>query len=151
MFFALSFLSASRQHHDERHRHHYHHRDEIPNVSVRKTVGSQIYDKALSKVGCIYIPGSAGPNAFDSSGLVMWAHAQVGISIPRQAKDQAKAGCCGTGAKGDVIVFGSPAYEVGICRGDGYFVFVQNYHRDKVRLTNIICFRDRHYFYRRFY
>jgi cell wall-associated NlpC family hydrolase len=26
--------------------------------------------------------GAAGPNAFDCSGLVMWAYAQVGISLP---------------------------------------------------------------------
>ena len=144
MFFALSFLSASRQHHDERHRHHYHHRDEVPNVS-----GSQIYDKAVTKVGCSYVSGATGPNTFDCSGLVMWTHAQFGISLPRQAKDQAKAGRAGSGAKGDVVAFGSPAYHVGICRGDGWFVHAPK-PGDKVKVAEI-KYMDSNRYYRRFY
>jgi peptidoglycan DL-endopeptidase CwlO len=37
---------------------------------------------AESRVGDPYVYGAAGPNAFDCSGLVMWAYAQVGISLP---------------------------------------------------------------------
>jgi cell wall-associated NlpC family hydrolase len=37
---------------------------------------------ALSRVGDPYVWGAAGPSAFDCSGLVMWAYAQVGISLP---------------------------------------------------------------------
>jgi peptidoglycan DL-endopeptidase CwlO len=37
---------------------------------------------AESRVGDPYVWGAAGPNAFDCSGLVMWAYAQVGISLP---------------------------------------------------------------------
>jgi cell wall-associated NlpC family hydrolase len=37
---------------------------------------------ALSRVGDWYQWGAAGPNTFDCSGLVMWAYAQVGISLP---------------------------------------------------------------------
>ena len=37
---------------------------------------------AESRVGDPYVYGAAGPGAFDCSGLVMWAYAQVGISLP---------------------------------------------------------------------
>ena len=37
---------------------------------------------AESRVGDPYVWGAAGPGAFDCSGLVMWAYAQVGISLP---------------------------------------------------------------------
>ena len=37
---------------------------------------------AESRVGDSYVWGAAGPSTFDCSGLVMWAYAQVGISLP---------------------------------------------------------------------
>lgn len=37
---------------------------------------------ALSKVGSSYVWGAAGPSSFDCSGLIMWAYAQVGVSLP---------------------------------------------------------------------
>jgi cell wall-associated NlpC family hydrolase len=37
---------------------------------------------ATSKVGSSYVWGAAGPNVFDCSGLMVWAFAQVGISLP---------------------------------------------------------------------
>lgn len=37
---------------------------------------------AESRVGDPYVWGAAGPSSFDCSGLVMWAYAQAGISLP---------------------------------------------------------------------
>lgn len=37
---------------------------------------------AESRVGDWYQWGASGPNTFDCSGLVMWAYAQVGVSLP---------------------------------------------------------------------
>ena len=145
MFFALSFLSASRQHHSEGHRHHHHHQhDEVPNVS-----GAQIYNKAAEKIGCSYVHGKSGPNTFDCSGLVQWVHAQFGISLPRTAADQANSGSWGNGAIGDVVAFGSPAYHVGICRGDGSFVHAPK-PGDKVKVTKL-RWMDSNRRFRRFY
>src|ERR1700730_18532074 len=54
-----------------------------PNVAVRgNSLGAQAVRWALSKVGSPYVWGAAGPDAFDCSGLVMWAYAHVGISLP---------------------------------------------------------------------
>ena len=43
---------------------------------------------ALSRVGDWYQWGAAGPNTFDCSGLVMWAYAQVGVSLPHYSGGQ---------------------------------------------------------------
>ena len=40
---------------------------------------------ALSKVGASYASGAAGPDAFDCSGLTMWALARAGISAPHSS------------------------------------------------------------------
>jgi cell wall-associated NlpC family hydrolase/type II secretory pathway pseudopilin PulG len=43
---------------------------------------------ALSKVGSPYVWGAAGPGSFDCSGLVAWAYAQVGVSLPHYSGAQ---------------------------------------------------------------
>jgi len=47
---------------------------------------------ALTKLGDPYVWGAEGPNSFDCSGLVQWAYAQAGLSLPRLANDQYFAG-----------------------------------------------------------
>ena len=55
-----------------------------------ESVGNKIAQYAESKIGCTYVFGTAGPNTFDSIGLVYWAHKQVGISLPRNEEALAK-------------------------------------------------------------
>jgi cell wall-associated NlpC family hydrolase len=43
---------------------------------------------ALSKVGSGYVWGAAGPSTFDCSGLMLWAYAQVGVSLPHYSGAQ---------------------------------------------------------------
>ena len=47
---------------------------------------------AESARGRPYVWGAAGPASFDCSGLVQWAFAQAGVSMPRVAADQARTG-----------------------------------------------------------
>jgi len=47
---------------------------------------------AESRRGLPYVWGAAGPSSFDCSGLVEWAFAQAGVSMPRVAADQARTG-----------------------------------------------------------
>ena len=47
---------------------------------------------AESRRGLPYVWGASGPTSFDCSGLVQWAFAQAGISMPRVAADQARTG-----------------------------------------------------------
>ena len=41
-----------------------------------------VVDYAASRIGCPYVWGASGPDAFDCSGLVAWCYAQIGISLP---------------------------------------------------------------------
>lgn len=50
------------------------------------TSQGSVVDYALSRIGCPYVWGAAGPDTFDCSGLVRWAYLQVGISLPHQTE-----------------------------------------------------------------
>jgi cell wall-associated NlpC family hydrolase len=56
-----------------------------PGPSQAATIAVQA---ALSRVGDPYVWGAAGPDAFDCSGLVMWAYAQAGIYLPHYSGSQ---------------------------------------------------------------
>src|SRR5581483_5260736 len=47
---------------------------------------------AESRKGLPYVWGASGPSSFDCSGLVQWSFARAGITMPRVAADQARAG-----------------------------------------------------------
>lgn len=47
---------------------------------------------ALSRLGCPYVWGAAGPDRFDCSGLVKWAYAQAGIPLHRTTYEQINDG-----------------------------------------------------------
>jgi len=69
---------------------------------------------ALSKLGSPYVWGAEGPDTFDCSGLVQWAYAQAGLSLPRLASDQYFASRpvdVSQMLPGDVLVY---AYEPGV-------------------------------------
>ncbi|MEG0375240.1 MAG: NlpC/P60 family protein [Raoultibacter sp.] len=50
-----------------------------------------VVDYALSRIGCPYVWGAEGPNAFDCSGLITWAYRQIGIEVPHQTESQFNA------------------------------------------------------------
>ena len=65
---------------------------------------------ALSKVGASYAWGAAGPDAFDCSGLTMWALARVGISAPHSSYAQYAMGSAVGRSdihRGDLVFFDS--------------------------------------------
>jgi cell wall-associated NlpC family hydrolase len=65
---------------------------------------------ALSKVGASYASGAAGPDAFDCSGLTMWALARVGISAPHSSYAQYAMGSAVARSdihRGDLVFFDS--------------------------------------------
>ncbi|HVW80051.1 MAG TPA: C40 family peptidase [Mycobacteriales bacterium] len=47
---------------------------------------------ARTRLGDPYVWGGSGPNVFDCSGLVQWAYAHAGVTLPRVAADQYYAG-----------------------------------------------------------
>jgi cell wall-associated NlpC family hydrolase len=75
---------------------------------------------ALSKVGASYAMGAAGPDAFDCSGLTMWALQRAGIGAPHSSFAQYAMGR-GVGRseirRGDLVFFdsfGAGASHVGL-------------------------------------
>src|SRR6202046_857362 len=62
---------------------------QYPDISIptANTVGAQALTAALTRRGDPYIWGAAGPSEFDCSGLVVWAFAQEGISLPHFTGD----------------------------------------------------------------
>src|SRR5690242_20905161 len=52
-----------------------------PRVTT-STLGDRVLNKAETKAWHWYSYGAAGPTYFDCSGLVVWAAAQLGISVP---------------------------------------------------------------------
>lgn len=54
-------------------------------------VRAQIVSLVESQVGVPYVFGGSSPSGFDCSGLVQWAYAQSGMSVPRGATDQLHA------------------------------------------------------------
>jgi cell wall-associated NlpC family hydrolase len=75
---------------------------------------------ALSKVGAPYRSAGTGPSGFDCSGLVMWAFAQAGVSMPHSSYAQYGLGRSVSSDQiqaGDLVFFdtaGSGASDVGI-------------------------------------
>jgi cell wall-associated NlpC family hydrolase len=57
----------------------------VPGVSSAAAVAVAA---AEGRVGDPYVWGAAGPGAFDCSGLVMWAYAQAGVSLPHYSGSQ---------------------------------------------------------------
>ena len=57
-------------------------------TNVDIPAAGSVVDYALSRKGCPYVWGAAGPSSFDCSGLVMWSYAQVGIYLPHNSEAQ---------------------------------------------------------------
>ena len=92
------------------------------NLPTANTVGEQALQAALTREGDPYVWGAAGPSTFDCSGLVMWAYAQVGISLPHYTGAQWNMGEHVSRSQlepGDLVFFFSDISHVGLYVGDG--------------------------------
>jgi peptidoglycan DL-endopeptidase CwlO len=97
---------------------------DIP-VPTANTVGAQALQAALSRRGDPYVWGAAGPDAFDCSGLVVWAFEQVGITLPHYTGDLWNSGVHVPRSDlepGDLVFFYADISHVGIYIGDGLMV-----------------------------
>ncbi|NMI02056.1 NlpC/P60 family protein, partial [Pseudonocardia acidicola] len=80
---------------------------------------------ALGKLGAPYRWGATGPSAFDCSGLVKWAFAGTGISLPRTSRAMSAVGTPVSKADlrpGDLVFFYRPVSHVAIYIGNGKVV-----------------------------
>jgi cell wall-associated NlpC family hydrolase len=96
---------------------------QYPNFKIPgNSVGVQALRFALTKRGDPYVWGGGGPNVFDCSGLVMWAYAQVGISLPHFTGDQWNSGQHISRSQlepGDLVFFFPDISHVGMYVGNG--------------------------------
>ena len=80
---------------------------------------------AESRLGDWYQWGATGPNTFDCSGLVMWAYAQVGISLPHfsgaQYADTTHIPMSDL-QPGDLVFFSDPGEHVAMYVGNGEII-----------------------------
>lgn len=93
-------------------------------------VDSGIVGAALAQVGKPYGWGSAGPDAFDCSGLMVWAYGQNGISIPRTSQAQLAGGTpvsLDALQPGDIIGYYPGVTHVGMYIGNGMVVHSSDY------------------------
>src|SRR4051794_19125260 len=102
-------------------------------------VGGTVVSTAMAQLGKPYVWAAAGPGSFDCSGLVQYAYAAAGISLPHSSSAQATAGRAVTRDQlqpGDIIAFYSPVSHVGIYIGDGQMVHAPT-SGDVVKVVNI--------------
>jgi cell wall-associated NlpC family hydrolase len=79
---------------------------------------------AMSQLGTPYVWAGSAPGGFDCSGLVMWAYAQVGVSLPHSSYAQYGYGVPVSRDElqpGDLVFFDGLGH-VGIYIGGGQFV-----------------------------
>ena len=77
---------------------------------------------AFEKRGDAYVWGAAGPDAFDCSGLVVWAYQQMGISLPHYTGSLWNSGTHISQSDlepGDLIFFDADISHVGFYIGNG--------------------------------
>jgi cell wall-associated NlpC family hydrolase len=106
-----------------------------PNFSIptANTIGAQALRWALSRRGDPYVWGAAGPSSFDCSGLVLWAYAKVGISLPHFTGDQWDMGVhVGRNQlePGDLVFFYPDIGHVGLYIGNNLMVDAPDFGED---------------------
>jgi cell wall-associated NlpC family hydrolase len=82
------------------------------------TLGDRILNAAETRAGDWYQWGAAGPSTFDCSGLIVWAAARQGISIPHSTYSML-AGTAhlyriplSSARRGDILFYGSGHVEI---------------------------------------
>jgi cell wall-associated NlpC family hydrolase len=108
---------------------------QYPNIDIptSNTVGAEALRYALTRRGDPYVWGAAGPSEFDCSGLVLWAYAQVGISLEHFTGDQWTEGEHISRSQlqpGDLVFFFPDIGHVGLYIGDGLMVDAPDFGQD---------------------
>jgi peptidoglycan DL-endopeptidase CwlO len=98
-----------------------------PNVVLPEAtnVGTTALRYALTQRGKPYVWGAAGPDSYDCSGLVVWAFAQEGISLPHYTGSLWNSGMHVSRADlepGDLVFFFADISHVGIYIGNNLMV-----------------------------
>ncbi|MBD0860058.1 C40 family peptidase [Gordonia sp. zg691] len=85
---------------------------------------------ALTKIGAPYVWGATGPQSFDCSGLMVWAFARAGKTLPRSSQAQLAGGQPVERKDlkpGDLIIYYPDAHHVGMYVGEGYVIHASTF------------------------
>ena len=80
---------------------------------------------ARQALGLPYVWGANGPSGFDCSGLMQWAYAQAGVSLPRTSQAQRYAGRMvplSEARPGDLVAYRADASHIGMYAGNGQVI-----------------------------
>ncbi len=80
---------------------------------------------AEAELGKPYVWGAAGPDSFDCSGLMLWAWAKAGVSLPHQSAQQYNVGTHVSEDQlqpGDLVFYYSPIHHVAMYVGNGQVI-----------------------------
>jgi cell wall-associated NlpC family hydrolase len=98
---------------------------EIANLPASSGRAAMAVAAAERMVGAPYVWGATGPNAFDCSGLMLYAYQQAGVSLPRTSQEQLDAGTrvpLDQARPGDLVIYRGDASHVGMYVGGGQVV-----------------------------
>jgi cell wall-associated NlpC family hydrolase len=101
-----------------------------PAVVAGSAAAQRAVDTAMAQRGDPYVWAAAGPDAFDCSGLVQYAYAAAGVTLPHSSRMQAGMGAPVPRSAlqpGDLVFFYSPVSHVGIYIGNGQMVHASTY------------------------
>ncbi|WP_326669608.1 C40 family peptidase [Streptomyces sp. NBC_01257] len=76
-------------------------------------------------LGRPYVWGANGPSGFDCSGLMQWAYARAGVSLPRTSQAQRYAGHMvplSEARPGDLVAYRADASHIGMYVGNGQVI-----------------------------
>lgn len=93
-------------------------------------VNTAALNVALNRLGSPYSWGATGAEEFDCSGLMVWAYAQEGKTLPRSSQAQAVSGAPVAMADiqpGDLVIYYPGATHVGMYAGDGLVLHAPTY------------------------
>jgi cell wall-associated NlpC family hydrolase len=96
-----------------------------PNLPAPTAAAQTALNAALSKLGSDYVWGATGPSTFDCSGLMLWAYAKAGITLPRTSSEQSTFGAAVPKDQlqpGDLVFYYSPVSHVGMYLGNNKMV-----------------------------
>ena len=94
-------------------------------VTAGSSAAQIALDTALAQQGKPYVWAAEGPGSYDCSGLMLYAYAAAGISLPHSSAMQAQMGTQVSRAElqpGDLVFFYSPVSHVGMYIGNGQMV-----------------------------
>ena len=96
-----------------------------PPSGTKKQNAEKVIAAAMAKLGRPYVFGASGPNSFDCSGLMIYAYATAGVSLPHSAYQQGYF--CGTKVsrselqRGD-LVFWNTVSDSDLCDHVGIYL-----------------------------